>query len=145
MTAEDITLTATTAYRENRGGGMAGMASVVNVVMNRAKASGHTPYTVCTTHAQFSSISVPGPEAYLWPKETDPDWIAALTLAAQAAADTLTDLTQGATLYYAPKAIETTARFVLPGGESVPFPKDWNAAVVRFTVKIANQLFFTES
>jgi spore germination cell wall hydrolase CwlJ-like protein len=144
MTPEDITLTAITAYRENRGGGLQGMQSVINVVMNRARASGHTPYAVCTTHAQFSSISMPGPEAYLWPREDDASWAAALSQAAEAAAGTLVDITGGATLYYAPAAIANTATYTLPSGKVVPFPKDWNAAAVRFTVAVADQLFFTE-
>ena len=135
---------AITAYRENRGGGLSGMQSVINVVMNRVKSTGESPYLVCTTHAQFSSISMPGPESYLWPKDTDPDWTAALAMAAEAAAGTLVDLTDGATLYYAPAAIETMVHFVLPGGRSVPFPKGWNAQAVKFTVAIADQLFFTE-
>jgi hypothetical protein len=145
MTAQDLTLTAITAYRENRSGGAPGMQSVINVITNRARITGHSPYMVCTTHAQFSSISMPGTEAYLWPKETDPSWVLALQLAAQAAAGKLPDLTDGATLYYAPEAIVTTAHFALPNGQEVPFPTGWNAEAVRFTVAVADQLFFTES
>jgi Cell Wall Hydrolase len=145
VTAQDIVLTAITAYRENRSGGAPGMQSVVNVVMNRARTTGHSPYMVCTTHAQFSSISVPGPEAYLWPKETDPAWVLALQLTAQTVAGKLPDITGGATLYYAPEAIVTTARFALPNGQEVPFPTGWNAEAVHFTVAVADQLFFTES
>jgi hypothetical protein len=144
MTTQDLVLTAITAYRENRGGGLSGMQSVINVVMNRVKSTGESPYLVCTTHAQFSSISMPGPESYLWPKDTDPNWTAALAMAAEAAAGTLVDLTESATLYYAPASVQTTKTCVLPGGKEVPFPNDWNATAVNFTVAVADQLFFTE-
>jgi hypothetical protein len=144
MTIEDQFLIALTCWRENRGGGMPGMTSVANVIQNRAAKTGKSPYAICTAHAQFSSISMPGPESCLWGAETDPDWIAALTIATQAAAGTLVDLTGGATLYYAPAAIQSAATFTLPSGERVPFPAGWNAAAVKFTVEIADQLFFTE-
>ena len=89
MTTQDEALIAITVYRENRGGGYQGMQSVANVIQNRSAKSGQSPYTVCTRHAQFSSISMPGPESYLWPAETDPQWQTALGIAAAAAGGTL--------------------------------------------------------
>ena len=112
---------------------------------NRSAKTGHDPYTVCTTHEQFSSISMPGPEADLWPSETDSQWVMALNLANQAAAGTLADITNGSTDYYAPKGIVTTATFTLPDGTVVPFPKGWNPNAVTFQASIASQLFFSEA
>jgi hypothetical protein len=120
------------------------MQAVMNVIINRAAKTGDSLYTVCTTHAQFSSISEPGPEAYLWPVAADPQWVMALSLASQAAAGTLADLTNGSTLYYAPYSIHTTATFTLPNGTVVPFPEGWNASVVTYEASIGGQLFFFE-
>jgi hypothetical protein len=101
MTPQDITLAAVTMWRENRGGGALGMQSVGNVIQNRAKQTGHDVYTVCTTHAQFSAISMPGPEDTLWAIDVDPQWQIALGFAQQMADGTLEDITDGATNYYA--------------------------------------------
>lgn len=129
MTTQDEALIAITVYRENRGGGYQGMQSVANVIQNRSAKSGQSPYTVCTRHAQFSSISMPGPESYLWPEETDPQWQTALTIAAAASGGTLADLTGGATSYYA------------PGGMSGGQAPSWAASMTK-TVTISNQIFF---
>lgn len=125
MTAQDIILMAITAYRENRGAGQAGLQSVLNVIQNRAAKHGESPYAVCTQHAQFSSISMPGPESYLWPVEADPQWHLALLLANEAASGTLEDITGGATSYYA----QTIA------------PPYW-AESMQQTVTIGGQIFF---
>lgn len=144
MTPQDIVLLAITAWRENRGGLSTGMQSVANVINNRAVKTGKSVYDICTAHEQFSSISMPGPEAYLWPVENDSQWQDALQIAQQAAAGTLDDLTNGSTLYYAPKAIQTTVTITLPDGSTIPFPKGWNAAAVTFQATICGQVFFTE-
>jgi hypothetical protein len=145
MTIQDEVLMALTAWRECRQAGMQGLQSIINVVMNRAAKHGESPYTVCTQHAQFSSISMPGPEAYLWPSESDPQWAQALSLAAQAASGTLADLTGGSTLYYAPHAIQTTATITLPSGTTMPFPMGWNPDAVQYRASIGGQLFFVET
>jgi spore germination cell wall hydrolase CwlJ-like protein len=129
MTTQDEVLIAITVYRENRGGGYQGMQSVANVIQNRAAKARQSPYAVCTRHAQFSSISMPGPESYLWPAETDTQWQTALTVAATASDGTLADITGGATSYYAPEG--------MPGGQA----PSWAASMTQ-TVTIANQLFF---
>jgi len=121
------------------------MSSVANVVMNRVAKNKTCAYTECTKMLQFSSITAKGdPELTLWPSESDPEWISALAIAQQAAAGTLVDVTGGATLYYAYKAIRSAMTYTLPSGEKVPFPAGWNPAAVRFTVEIADQLFFVE-
>lgn len=144
MTSQDQTLTALTAWRENRSASTPGLQSVANVVMNRVAKSGDSPYAVCTQHAQFSSISEPGPEADLWPEDADPQWREALIIAWEAVAGRLPDLTQGSTLYYAPTGITSTKTFTLPDGSVVPFPEAWNPAVVTYQASIGGQLFFTE-
>lgn len=143
MTVQDQTVSSLTAWRENRQYGQAGLQSVLNVIVNRAAKSGDSPYTVCTRHAQFSSISMPGPEDILWPIEADSLWVLALSLAAQAAAGTLPYITGGSTDYYAPHSIVTTAKLALPGGSVVPFPMGWNPAAVKYQTEIGGQLFFS--
>jgi spore germination cell wall hydrolase CwlJ-like protein len=126
MTIQDQVVSALTMWRENRGGGAVGMQSVGNVIMNRAALTGHDPYTVCTTHEQFSAISMPGPEDIIWASDLDTQWQEALSLAQQMDAGTLVDITGGATNYYA---------------TSMTTPPYWAASMQR-TVVIANQIFF---
>jgi hypothetical protein len=145
MTAQDQIIGALCAYRENRGGLVPGMQSVLNVLQNRAAARNTDVYTEAVRHLQFSSMTATGdPELTLWPSNVDPQWVQALSLTQQAAAGTLADITNGSTLYYAPKGIQTTATFTLPDGTVVPFPQGWNAAAVTYQATIANQIFMTE-
>lgn len=144
MTIQDQVVSALTAWRENRQSGQSGLQSILNVIQNRAKKTGDDPYTVCTTHAQFSSISEPGPEDILWPTDSDPQWQLALALAALAAAGTLGDLTNGSTLYYAPASIPSGGSFKLPNGNIIPFPNGWNPDVVTYQCTIGGQVFMTE-
>jgi hypothetical protein len=144
VTLQDQFLTALTAWRENRQYGRVGLQSIINVIVNRAAKTGDSPYYVCTQHEQFSSISVPGPEDVLWAQEVDPLWVEALNLTAQAAAGSLQDITGGSTDYYAPHSIITSAKFTLPNGTVVPFPRGWNPAAVKYQATIGSQLFFTE-
>jgi hypothetical protein len=141
----NIYLTGLTAWRENRGGGAVGMRSVINVIQNGAAKHNCSLYDECTKHARYSSISMPGPESYLWPKTGDPQMAVALDMAQQATENSLPDITGAATLYYAPGGIgATTKKFTKPDGTEVPFPDGWNQDKVEFTTEIANQLFFRE-
>ncbi len=102
---------------------------------------------MCTRYArnplQFSSITAKGdPETGLWPSDSDPAWQSALALASRAAAGMLDDITGGAMLYYAPRSIQTTKQFKWLDGQMVPFPEDWNPAVVTPLCSIGGQLFF---
>ncbi len=134
---------ALTMWRENRGGGEAGMQSVGNVIVNRALRSRISVYAVCTAAEQFSSITAKGdPELDLWPNESDTQWAMALDLAARAAAGALPDITGGADLYYAPRGIVSHRTFTLPNGTSIPFPATWNENAVVYTCTIAGQVFF---
>lgn len=118
---------ALTCWRENRGGGYAGMQSVANVLMNRAAKSGASLYQECIRPEQFSSITSKGdPQLTLWPHETEPAWIQACQIAADAVAGTLKDITLGATNYYAASMAE---------------PPGW-AAEMQFTVTIEGQKFY---
>jgi N-acetylmuramoyl-L-alanine amidase len=123
----DIVLGALTAWRENRGGGVPGMQSVINVLCNRAKEHSTSIYSEATRPWQFSSMTAPGdPQLRLWPALSDERFTEALDLMMQASKGTLADITGGATFYYALSMTE---------------PPKW-AATMKPTVTIANQKFF---
>jgi hypothetical protein len=141
----DIYVTALTAWRENRGGHNDGMQSVICAIANRVAKHHSSFYAQCIQPAQFSSMTVQGPEAILWPEIGDQWMAAALNMAAQAVDMELPDITQGATLYYAPKGIKGSNKtFTKPDGTVVTFPQHWDPAKVIFTVEIEDQLFFKE-
>jgi hypothetical protein len=145
MSPDDIFLGKLCAWRENRGGRTPGMQSVLNVLENRAARDGTNIYAEATKRLQFSSLTAAGDaELILWAPETDPQWIEVGALAAQLAAGSLPDITGGAVDYYAPGSIVTEQgrTFTLPDGTVIPFPDDWNAGAVAYTVTIANQVFF---
>lgn len=143
MRMQDQVLLALTAWRENRGGGVEGMQSVANVILNRAMHRGTDAYTECIRPLQFSSLTAKGdPELTLWPADNDQQWLAALGLAEQATVGSLDDITGGAVLYYAPRGIQSSKTIRLPDGSVLPFPEGWNENAVTFTCRIADQLFF---
>ncbi len=143
MRVQDQALLAVTMWRENRAGGVSGMQSVGNVIMNRVSKRGTDAYSECVRHLQVSSITAKGdPELTLWANNDDPQWQTALALAAQAAVNALEDITDGADLYYAPKAIVTKVKIKLPNGIVVPFPQDWDQSAVIYTGTIQGQIFF---
>lgn len=120
-------IVALTVWRENRGGGYAGMQSVANVIANRAAKSGASLYEECIRPMQFSSMTAHGdPQLTVYPRDTEPAWIQALQIAADAVAGTLKDITLGATSYYA---------------LSMKEPPYW-AASMEFTVAIEGQKFY---
>lgn len=117
------------AWRENRHGQVAGMTSVMNVVMNRVYKNKTSPYSEVTRFEQFSSITAPGDiQLGLWPKVDDRSWQIAQTLASHAVQNVLADITGGATSYYA---------------LSMEKPPEWAAAMVE-TAIIAGQRFMKE-
>ena len=130
MTVQDQAIAALTIWRENRGGGIPGMQSVLNVIMNRAKKRGTDVYTEAVRKWQFSSMTAPGDaNLILYPAGSDPQWQQALALTKQADAGTLEDITGGATSYYAPAG--------MPDGKA----PDWVATMTQ-TAVIAKQIFF---
>ena len=145
MTIQDEVILALTCWRENRGGKPQpqAMQAVANVVLNRAKTHSTDAWTECTRAEQFSSLTAKGdPELILWPAKNDPEWQMALSLAAEAAGAGLTDLTGGATLYYAPHGQTWAARFTLPNGTVIPFPDHWQESKVVYTATVGAQVFF---
>lgn len=145
MTIQDEVIGAECAWRENRGGGEAGIQSVLNVLCNRAMKHGTSVYTEATKRLQFSSMTAPGnPELALYAAETDPLWAMALGIAAEMASGSLPDITDGAIDYYAPRGIKTKLgkTFTLPDGTVIPFPDDWNESAVTYTCEVAGQVFF---
>ena len=143
MRPQDIVFAAIAAWKEDRQGGALGMTAVINVLVNRSERDGSTVYAEATKRLQISSLTAPGdPELTLWAADNDPQWAMALVLAGQASDGVLPDRTGGAVDYYAPRSIKTTATFTLPDGTSIPFPEDWNAAAVRYTVSIGSQVYF---
>src|ERR1700692_3939206 len=134
MTIQDQVIGALTCYRENRSGGVQGMQSVFNVLMNRAKKRMTDVYTEAVRKLQFSSMTAAGdPELTLFPTDMDSQGAEALTLAYQASTGNLDDITGGATLYYAPHGLtpgEIDGTYTLPDGTQIPWVKGWNRAAV---------------
>ena len=127
MTHQDIAIGALCCWRENRGGGTPGMQSVLNVLQNRATHRGTSVYAEAVRRLQFSSMTAPGdPNLILYPLDGDPQWAMALILAGQMSDGTLTDITGGATSYYA---------------DSMTTPPYWAASMTP-TVEISGQKFF---
>ena len=95
------------AYFEARGDGLRGMHAVANVIMNRAKESGETPYQVVVKPKQFS---------YLARKDLTIDdhesYNMALRIAALAVTEMLPDITNGSTHYVAPKRLVRIPKWV---------------------------------
>lgn len=127
MTALDQMVLALVGWKENRGGGILGMQSVMNVVLNRCAQDHTAPYAEIYKPFQFSSMTYArDPQLLIQPAEDDPEWEQAQNLAVEAASGTLADLTGGATQYYA---------------ESMVSAPSWAAAFTP-TVTIAKQKFF---
>jgi hypothetical protein len=104
VTASDTL--ARTLYGEARGGGTSAMAHVANVVCNRAANPrwwGRDIESVCRTAWQFSCWNPTDPNRpkLLAVTAADPEFAAALDIAARAVAGTLPDETGGADSYFA--------------------------------------------
>lgn len=138
-------ITALTIWRENRGGGDAGMRSVCNAIRNRVLRRSSSFYLECTRPWQFTSITVPSdPEYDLMPLGSDPNFLLAQSIADLAVGGTLPDITGGSTVYYNPKAIESSKTLDVPSVGVVKFPETWNPEVLTFKGLIAHHLFFVE-
>jgi hypothetical protein len=127
MTDADIVIGALCAWRENRHGGVQGMTSVINVLMNRAQKRNTCVYIEAVKPWQFSSLTAPGdPQLILFPTKGDAEFQTALYLMQQADAGTLADITGAATMYYA---------------DSMATPPYWVSSYT-FTVEVQNQRFY---
>jgi len=102
VTHVDQVVLALCAWKEARNGGQAGMQSVMNVILNRAKRQQKSVYAIVFAPLQFSSMTYQhDPQLLLQAEETDTSWLMAQALAGQAATNSLADITQGALFYYA--------------------------------------------
>jgi hypothetical protein len=102
----DQEVLAMTAYGENRGGGVVGMTSVLNVIMNRANHPswwGNSPRDCCLKPEQFDvwDQNDPNYQIILSVNSIDAVYAQALDLAGQALNGSLADITKGATYYFA--------------------------------------------
>lgn len=103
--SDPVEVVAGTAWGENRSGGVAGMQSVCNVIMNRANHPrwwGKTPLSVCLEPEQFSCWNSDDPNRakIMTIPAADTDFAVALGLARQAIGGVLPDITKGADSYY---------------------------------------------
>lgn len=103
---KDVDALARTIWGEARGEGIQGMQAVANVIMNRVSAGRYfsgTVYFTCHYPNAFSCWNEgdPNRDQCLTVGDADPQFLDALSLAAQAMRGTLPDLTDGATFYYA--------------------------------------------
>lgn len=141
-------LTALCLWREARGEGVQGMQAVANVIVNRANRDGSTCDAEIMKPLQFSSMTAKGdPQLLLFPHGADAMWVQARGFAARAKAQTLADITQGSTMYYAPAALTGKNVAAIPiviDGIERPFPRGWDMSKVKFQVAIVRQLYFTE-
>lgn len=131
MTPQDKAVGLLCIWRENRGGGVPGMQSVLNVLMNRAARDSTSVQEEALARLQFTSMTYASdPEIRLGPDMLIPadldTWLEAAVLVEEAAASTLEDITDGATNYYA---------------ASLSPPPAWAASMTQ-TAEIAGQLFF---
>jgi spore germination cell wall hydrolase CwlJ-like protein len=129
----DMGIVARTIYGENRGGGIEGMQSVANTIMNRANAPGwwgDTPRAVCLKPKQFDCWipTDPNYEVITELNDSNPAYSDALDIAQKALAGTLIDLTHGATYYFA---------------QSMPAWPHWAVGHVPCAT-IQGQLFFND-
>lgn len=98
----DLEVIAHTAYGENRGGGIPGMQSVINVIFNRANKGGwwgNTAREVCLKPYQFSCW-IPGSSDYIATINADDFQLNdALDLAQEAIEGNLIDITKNSCYY----------------------------------------------
>jgi spore germination cell wall hydrolase CwlJ-like protein len=114
----DLDTLARTIWGEARGEGMDGMAAVANVITNRVDIDLHDDRKpdwwgegfreVCMKPWQFSCWNAGDPNRarLLAVTASDPQYADAMVLAAAAIGGKLRDRTNGATHYFAPKAME---------------------------------------
>lgn len=106
----DLDILARTLYGEARGEGYRGMQAVANVIMNRVAMAAHhphfgdgTPAGACKAPWQFSCWNPNDPNINIINSVDSQDSIfaTALQIASDAINNILTDVTMGATYYYA--------------------------------------------
>lgn len=145
MTHADYFMTALCLYREARNQGQTGMTAVACVLRNRVHKNNSTYYAEVTKPWQFSSITAKGdPQLGEYPLVADPNWITAQLVAGNVIDGDVDDITNGATLYWNPNGITSSAMFTLPNGQAVKFPQSWNPAAVKWVATIGAHIFLRE-
>ena len=123
----DYAMVALCVWREDRSGQTEGMTAVACVIRNRVARDKSTYFDECTRRWQFSSLTAMGdPELTLYPTDNDPTWEKAQMIAEKIIDGEITDITGGATSYYA---------------LSIPTPPSWASTMIH-TVDIGGQTFF---
>jgi spore germination cell wall hydrolase CwlJ-like protein len=150
MTASDYFITALCIWKEARSQGAPGMVGVACVIRNRYLKNDSTPYIEVIRPLQFSSMTTPGDRQLgLYPQPSDVLWTQTQQIAQDVLNGVTADTTGGATLYYNPNAISTNAAFTIAAGVTVPFPRGWNPARVKYTVTIGtapnSHIYFVET
>jgi N-acetylmuramoyl-L-alanine amidase len=142
-TADDIDAVARTLYGEARGEGKEGMSAVACVIINRCRAAQQyvnthgkphpefgdgTPQSCCWADDQFDCWNDDDPNLDVIENVTasEPVFAEATGIATSAVDGTLSDITSGATFYYA---------------KSMPAPPYWARGKTPCAT-IGNQLFF---
>ncbi len=137
MNPNDLFMLSICLWREARSQGVDGMTFVGCVVRNRVLKHSSSYYAEVVKKLQFSSITAPGDKQLgLYPGEKDLLWMQAQNISHDVIYGNGTDITQGATLYYNPDAIDKGKTITLLDGTVVPFPSTWNPGVVKETVTI---------
>lgn len=141
----DYFMTALAVYREAGGEPREGQVAVAWNIRNRTFRNNTSPYAEVIRKWQFTSITGDGDvNLTRYAADTDLVWINIQIIASSVLEGSLTDPTDGANLYYNPRAIKTSAFYDLPTGERIPFPHNWNPDVVTFKVQIGKHYFFKE-
>ena len=84
--------------------GREGMTAVMDVIVNRCKLSGRTPYQEVTRRKQFSSMSI-GVASAVRDASKSSHWLYALSVASYGVDGWRWPVTDGSTHYYAPKRL----------------------------------------
>ena len=130
MNPADLFMLALCLWREARGVGNSGMVAVGCVIKNRVSRNKSSYYAEVVKPWQFSSITAKGdPQLGYYPPVQDQSWQLAQKIATNILSGTVSDTTEGATLYY---------------DDSIPFPAGWDIHKVEDTVKIGRLNFFKE-
>ena len=135
----DADLLALCLWREARGEGDAGMTAVCNVILNRVGKPGfaNTLHSVIMNKNQFSSMSIPSDAEYsLHPSAGDIQFAFCQTLAQQAQAGTLKDITLGAHYYDVAGTKNGWFTRVISGPDEMGTPEH------PFLVQIRKQRFY---
>jgi len=120
------------------------MTAVACVIRNRVNKHGSTPMAQVIKPWAFSSITAKGdPELTLYPSDSDAQWLQAQQIAQRVLDGHTDDITGGATLYYAPKSIQTSASIQIPSG-IIRWPAKWNPQAVTYACTVGNQVFWVE-